>query len=36
MASRLCGMGRAAVFEQDDVPSSPLRLDHREEIVIFQ
>ena len=30
----LCGMGRAAIFEQDDVPSSPLRPDHREEILM--
>ena len=30
----LCGMGRSTIFEQHDVPSSPLRPHHREEVLM--
>jgi hypothetical protein len=30
----LCGLGRSTLFAQHDVPSSPLRLDPREEVLM--
>ena len=30
----LCSMRRSTIFEQHDVPSSPLRPDHRQEVVM--